>query len=512
MNTAMPKKDATRKEQNLFVLSGGALAMISFIVGSYFMQYLTEILLIDVGIAGLIVGLMRAFDAINDPIMGVVVDKTRTRYGRSKPYLIFLPLPLILAALFIFAPFTPGKSSTLVYVIIAYVLYTIAYTMYDIPYWSMTSRMIINPQLRVKTISRTKMLSNAVGPIAIVLFINLVTILKPYVGSTQAGYFYSLILFAVLALPVMLLGGFAFRERVGSIDEKSASLSVSLKAVFSSRPMVVNIVAGLLACVASIGGLVMNTYFIKWNMWSLLAKGDSKLVNMLAGTAIDPVAVQGIFTVVIGIMPTLAAIVGLWLTPMLSNKFSKKDVIIVSGIVGGVINILAYFLGYSNLVLFIIVRFVVFVPMGIFNGMFAAIFTDTIDYVHWKSGIRADGTCFSVLTFLSKFAGSIASVLAGLMLSLFSFNKNLQTDIDTLLSSLAPGEAASQTLIDSVRAIQQPASALNGIFIMITILMGVGQILLVIPYFFSDLTNEKMEVVKNDLEERASLGGEDNNE
>ncbi len=488
--------ESTKKERRRFAVAGAALALIGFIIGSYFMQYMSEVLLIDIGIAGLIVGLMQAFDAVIDPFVGILTDRTKSRWGKSKPYLMFMPVPLVLVSVMIFSPLKAGAPATLWLVVLFYVLFAITYTMYDIPFWSMSSLMIRDAQLKVNTISLTKMLSNMLGPVAIVLFINLVSILKPSVGSTQNGYFIAMLIFMAIVLPLLLIGGFSSHERVKTAATGNVSVRASIKHVFTSRPMIINILAGLFACVSGIGSIAMSTYFIKWNLWKLVATGESPLVNALAGNAVDPVAVQGVFTFVIGLLPTVAAVVGLALTPLLARRFAKKDVIFVSGMLGGLLNIAAYFIGYQNLILFIIFRFIVFIPMGIFNGMFAASFTDTIDYIHYKSGIRAEGLSFSMLTFLSKFTASIASVLAGILLSWTGYQKDLQVDIDAILATVPKGALPSAAVVAATRAIQQPDSVLTGIFLMATVAMGVGQILVAVPYLFSNLTKAKLGEVK----------------
>ena len=137
------------KEKLSYALTNTGQTMIYGLITTYLMLYLTDYLHIAAGIAGTILGAMRIFDAVNDPLMGAILDKTKTRFGKCRPYMLFTPIPLAVVTLIIFAPFKMGEAGYIAYVTIFYLLFTLIYTANDIPYWAMSS-VITRPRRKGK--------------------------------------------------------------------------------------------------------------------------------------------------------------------------------------------------------------------------------------------------------------------------------------------------------------------------------------------------------------------------
>lgn len=265
------------------------------------------------------------------------------------------------------------------------------------------------------------------------------------------GFFLASAVFCVFGTILMLQGFFNTKERVVEVANKKESFFENLKLIPKSSPLVINIIAGALYSIVTVGSTAMTTYFVKWNV--------KEIYPDLASTDI-----MSIFTPVIGILPAIASVIGLLIAPVLIKKFEKKNVLIASCFLGVVVNIVSYFIGYSNLYVFILMRFVAFLPTGIWSTITTLFIGDSVDYIEYKTGKRVEGTCFSLLTFLGKFQNSISVAITGAILTFVGYNGLLDPD--------------SQS---------QSTFALQGIFFMVTIVAAIGYLLSLIPYFFYKL-------------------------
>ena len=127
-----------KKEKLSYALTNTGQTMI-YGLFSMLLLFMTDYLGITPAIAGLIITLTRIFDAINDPIMGQIVDRTKTKWGKCRPYMLFTPIPVALVALLLFLPLGLSGGAAIAYATVVYLIFTVVYTANDIPYWSMSS-------------------------------------------------------------------------------------------------------------------------------------------------------------------------------------------------------------------------------------------------------------------------------------------------------------------------------------------------------------------------------------
>jgi GPH family glycoside/pentoside/hexuronide:cation symporter/probable glucitol transport protein GutA len=415
--------------------------------------YMTDYLGISPAIAGMIISLTRIFDAINDPIMGQIVDKTNTKWGKCRPYMLFTPVPIALIAMLLFAPWGLTGGAAIAYISVIYTLFTIAYTANDIPYWSMSAVITTDPKQRTTIVTLTRLIGG-LGSAAVIggfwlinkLFINLLG------ASRNMGFFLSVTVFCILGILLMLQGFFQTKERAtGSAGQKN--LLSNLVYIFKAKPLLLNLIGGALFSVITVGTVALTTYFVKWNIGAMYP--DMKNADVMA-----------LYSPLMGILPGAASVIGLLIAPFLIRKIDKKWLLIVSSLFGAGINVAAFFVGYQNLILFSVLRFFAFLPLGLWSSVTTLMIGDSVDYIEYHTGKRIEGTCFSLLTFMGKFQNSINVALTGLILSFVNYDGQLDPDI-----------------------VQQTPKTLQGIFIMVTLVMGLGYILAMIPFFFYKLDN-----------------------
>ncbi|HHU42803.1 MAG TPA: MFS transporter [Clostridiales bacterium] len=250
------------KEKLSYALTNTGQTMIYGLITTYLMLYLTDYLHIAAGIAGTILGAMRIFDAVNDPLMGAILDKTKTRFGKCRPYMLFTPIPLAVVTLIIFAPFKMGEAGYIAYVTIFYLLFTLIYTANDIPYWAMSSVITTDPDERVKIVTMTRLIGGLGSGITIGAFWAINKVAADAGFDKRMSFFLAALVFVVFGTSLLLQGFFNTKERAKNTVSEGDKFFSNLKYIPKSKSLVINIVAGMLMSVMMVGLTGMTTYFI----------------------------------------------------------------------------------------------------------------------------------------------------------------------------------------------------------------------------------------------------------
>lgn len=448
------------KEKWSYALTNSGQTMIYALYTTFLMIFMTDYLYIAGATAGIILGASRIFDAINDPIMGQILDKTNTKWGKCRPYMLFTPIPLAIISFLIFMPLNFNKGASIAYITIMYLIFTMIYTANDIPYWSMSSVITTDPNERAKLVPMTRLIGGFGSALTVGAFWTINKIASDAGMSYKASFFIAAALFIIIGTILMLQGFFNTKERAKKTINNEPFFS-NLKLIPKSKPLVINLISGMLMSVMMIGGTAMTTYFVKWNMKAVFPDMASN-------------SIMSIFTPLIGILPALAMIIGLLLTPTLLKKYEKRTLLLVAGVWGIIANLVFYFVGYTNIYIFILGRFLAFLPLGLWSCITTLMIGDSVDDIEFRTGKRVEGTCFSLLTFIGKFQNGVNVALTGMLLSLFAYNGTIDADVG-----------------------QQSDKALKGIFIMVTLIPAIGYLLMSAPFFFYDFTNAKhLEILK----------------
>ena len=225
-------KDASFKEILAFSLLPFGLLTISTTIGTAYNIFLTDVIKLAPAAVGIVLSGTKVWDAINDPMMGFFVDKTRTKYGKCRPYLIWAVIPAVLATAMLFAPINFGQTGNTVYCFIAYIIFYTAYTAIDIPYQGLTPLVFPENDKRVKAISFSNILGSIGTIIPQVLFFVFVGALGG--GNDKQGFFLTALMLAMLAGAFIAASFFGIKEKV-YIPPKRTPFFKGLKAVFKDK-------------------------------------------------------------------------------------------------------------------------------------------------------------------------------------------------------------------------------------------------------------------------------------
>ena len=445
----MQQKYLKTSETLSFACAGFGRSMIYTLMSTFLLIFYTDAAKLDPVHAGTVILAARIFDAANDPIMGIIVDKTKSKFGKLRPYLLFSP-PLMRVILAMRLP-----RGRLAYATVSYLMWGICFTIQDVPFWGMSA--VVSPleSERTKFISTARIFCTVGGILPTVL----VPVLRSGMGNTK-GFFISGLIFAVLGSCLSLLAFFGTKERVEQPKEK-VTAGESVSACVRNKPLLLLILASVLGStmlMAQTSGSYIATYLIK----------DSG--------AVPKDIVQTAMTVAIGV-GMLAAML---LMPVLRKHFSLKAIYIGSAVFGAAVHGILYLVGYGNFYLLLALLVVIGLPLGIFNVITYAMVADSVDYLEFKTGRRSEGVCFASQTFISKLTAGISTYITGFVLKYVGF--------------VQP--------VNDVPVLDQPEKVFNGMFVMITIIPMIGLALAAVPMIFNDYTGKKKQEIQKALEER----------
>ncbi|MGI6213511.1 MAG: MFS transporter [Christensenellales bacterium] len=449
-----------------YALTNTGQTMIYGIITTYLLLFMTDYLFIEAAVAGLILSITRIFDAINDPIMGAILDKTHTRWGKCRPYMLFTPVPVALLTILLFAPIRLSAAGATIYASIIYLLFTLAYTANDIPYWSMSSVITTDPNKRVKVVTTTRIIGGLGSGLSVGVFWFVNKLFADSGQDKRMSFFCTTAIFCVFGTLLMLQGFFNTRERAVQTAQKEDKFFDNLKLVPKSRGLMINLLSGVLMSVMMVGTTALTTYFAKWNLKEIFPDMESNTI-------------MSIFVPAMGILPGIAMFAGLFAAPKLIKKFEKKYLLLSGCALGIVANIIFYFVGYSNIFLFVIGRFVACLPLGVWSAVTTIMIGDSVDEIEFKTGRRVEGACFSLLTFISKFQNGANVAITGFFLSAAGYLGELDPDTQ-----------------------QQAPRALKMIFVLVTLLPALGYLLMGLPFLFYNFSKTRHEAILAELKRR----------
>ncbi len=424
-----PNKGVQPKEAIAYSITGFGQNLICTIIGSYLTVFLTDALLfgadgVKIGaisgtmaVAYLMLG-TRVFDAMNDPIMGSIVDKTRTKWGKCRPFLKWMAVPIALITIACFCPFLPEKAtSSFIAVSVIYVLWSMIYTVADVPYWGLSTCLTNDTTVRGNILTVARLVCT-LGAGLVTILVPIITdgvtrkykmpdpldstklVLDPQYISQNAStlkwtYFICAVVCCVVALPMFFYGFKNTKERFTSTD-KAPSLGHNLKLLFKNKQLLLIVLSGVLGGARMVYTYTGGLYFAKY---VLKNEGLFALITMLV--------VPG------GLVASL-------LVPWLSKKFTKKWTYIIVHLFGGVVMAIMYFVGYDapwKLAVAAIGLVLLGIPQGVNNIITYAMIGDTVDYLEWKTGERGEGICFAMQTLINKIGMAL-----GAFIGVFSYS------------------------------------------------------------------------------------------
>ena len=473
----MENKKLTVGEKAAYGIGAVGKDMVYMLSASYVLYYFQDLLGVNSVAMGIILLAARVFDAFNDPIMGIVVAKTHTRWGRFRPWLFIGTITNAVVLFVMFAcPPDMTPSGLVAYAAVTYILWGITYTMMDIPYWSMIPAFTKGGSERegLTTLARSCAgVGSALVTIFTVKIVQTIGNLPAFENLSGAareivGFKWFALIIAVLFVVFITVTCLAIKEQ-SLVDMKSASVGDMFRALISNdQAMTVVIAIVLINCSIYItSNLVI--YFFKYDFGGT-GWGDSYTLFNMFGGAIQIISMMLFYPV---------------LRLFLSNV-KIFYVCLASAITGYATLFIIAFVNMSSVYILFIPAFFIFAANGVLQVITTVFLANTVDYGELKNSRRDESVIFSMQTFVVKLASGVAAFVASICLQ---------------LNSLQRGNADTTEKIDY--SLNVAESSKLGLRMTMTILPVIG-LAIAIAVFRKKyiLTDEKLSEISGQLEEK----------
>ena len=432
-------------------------------------MFFTDVMYINPASVSAIFLVARIWDAVNDPIMGMVVDRTKTKWGKCRPYLMYAAFPLLLFTILMFSPFeAASETGRFIYALITYILFITSFTMLDIPLAGLKPLLYTEPDDRNKAMSFSSTFGSLGSLFAVDLFFIMVVLFGN--GNNKKGYFITVLILSLLAFVMLQIGFFTTREVI-PVDKNQTAFFKKLLTVLKNKPLMLIIFVQLCSIGTSAYGILLP-YFSKWNLADSFSFGRFSVESILIPA----------LSTATGIVYMIAVMI----TPYLLKFGSKKKVFLIMSALGFALNIASLLIGYSNLILFICIRVLAHIPPTITATLSSYMVMDCLDYAEYETGERTEGSTFAVNNLIMKIGNALFSSLIMLILGIVGYNAAINEP------ALRIGEHIQHNYPEM----------LNGIFTLMTGGPALGCMLQIIPMAFYKLTDQKVSDMISELKVR----------
>ena len=445
-----------------------ASSMFRKLFGAYLMIFYTDVFGLPAAVVGTMFLITRIWDSAFDPIVGVVADRTHSRWGKFRPYLLWLAVPFGIIGILTFV--TPDWSPTgkLIYAYVTYSLMMMIYSAINVPYASLLGVMSPNPKER-NTLSTYRMTFAYIGSfIALLLFMPLVNFFSgnsKELADQQTGWTMAVVVIAILCI-VLFFGCFAWtKERVKPIKETQNPLKEDLKDLFKNKPWWILLGAGVAALVFNSIRDGATVYYFKY----FVVEEDYATVSFFGMSFV----LSGLYLA----LGQAANIIGVIAAAPVSNRIGKRNTYMWAMIIATVLSVIFYWFDKDDLIWMFVFQALISVCAGSIFPLLWSMYADCADYSELKTGNRATGLIFSSSSMSQKFGWAIGTAVTGWLLGFFGFQANAV----------------------------QSEEAISGIKMFLSFLPAIGTILSVVFISMYPLTENKMKDIITELEHKRQL-------
>lgn len=487
------------KERWAFSIGALGQGMIYAMMSSYISDYYLNVLQLAPMFVLLLMLLARVWDAINDPLMGMIVDRRTTKRGKMRPYIIYASIPIGVLTILMYLSPNMDKTSLMIYSAIVYIAWGMIYTMADVPFWSLPNVMTPNAEERSSTISFSRILNGIGSAVPEVLFLVIGLVLPNILGASD-GLEYNKTKYLIMAIFTVVIGiilyansYFHVKERVVLPDVKPVKGEPSrLSRIFKCKPLMLVILMGVL----SSGRYMVQAAAVHVARYAFYIGKPLEGMSDTERVAAIEASVSTVKTIF-----QVCAIVGMFgamlVMPMLMKKFDYKKIVIVTCLGGFVASIFTTLIGWFTMNLYICIPFILIscIPLGVLNTISYAMIGDCLDYMELKTGFRDNALGSACQGFVNKLGNALATsgIVVMYMFIGISPEKMLSSDVIMAATDLAMNQRFAM-------------------FSLVSIVPGVSMLLCAIPMFFYKISGKNKERMEAELAEQRKVRGIEINE
>jgi GPH family glycoside/pentoside/hexuronide:cation symporter len=466
------------KEKIGYGFGDAASSMFWKIFGMYSLFFYTDVFGITAAAAGTMFLVARLWDSFFDVIVGIMSDRTKSRYGKYRPYLLWFAVPFaVMGAITFFAP-DFGQTAKLVYAYVTYSLMMIVYSLINVPYASLLGAISSDPEER-NSLSSYRMSFAFIGSFVTFMLLqplidffsktfgsdgvaNTKQVIENSVSTSPVGWVMGVGTIGILCVILFLFCFSWTKERVVQIEsEENASIKQDLKLLFHNTPWWILVATGLAALLFNAVRDSVAIYFFR----------DYVKVNYrMTGTGWD-------MTTIYFLIGQAANLIGVMAAPSVSAKYGKKKTYMIAMLIAGILSTGFYFIP-NDITWILIFQFLISIFAGYVLPLLWSMFADIVDHQELITGRRTSGLIFSSSSMSQKLGWALGSALSGWILYAFNY---------------------------SPAAAQQSVQTLTGEHMMISLMPAACCLLAFVGMMFYPLSDKRVKEISEQLDQKRNL-------
>jgi GPH family glycoside/pentoside/hexuronide:cation symporter len=433
----------------------------------YLLYFYTDVFGLAAAAAGTMIAISRVLDAFFDVGIGMVADRTSTRWGKFRPYLLWMAVPLSVAAILAFTTPDFNETGKLAYAYATFILFMFLYSAINIPYTSLLGVISGDSNERTSAASFKFIGAYIAGFVVSATALPMAKYFGQ--GSDAKGWQITMTIYGVAAVIFFLITFLSTRERIQPIAKEKTSVRKDLVDLMANKPwmqlFIVTILFILFVCIR----MSVTAHYFKYYVGEqeVTIFGTTRTFGFEVLASVFNAVGQGL------------AILGVILVPWFSKLLGKKKSVIALFIVAMLCTGSYYFLTPDNLVLIFVLQAIGSLTGGPISTLLWAMYADTADYSEWKTGRRATGLVYSASIMSNKLGWAVGAVIAGSLLAVTGFQANVVQNLDVQ----------------------------NGLKAMMSVIPVAAGVLALIVLFFYKLDDQTMKNIGADLEAKRQESG-----
>lgn len=435
----------TIREKVAYGLGDTASNLVFQTVMLFLSYFYTDIFGIAPAVVGTLFLVVRIFDAVTDPMMGAMTDRTNTKYGKFRPYLLWLAIPFGFACVLAFTTPDFSEQGKIYYAFATYALLMLAYTAINIPYSALGGVLTAEPKERVSVQSYRFVFGMLGGLIVTALTIPLVDFFGD--GDKAKGYQLTMVAMSALGIVLFYLCFLGTKERISPPANQHTSIFKDLGSLWQNDQWRILSTASLFLLTGMVLRSTLAIYYVKYFL------GREDIITYFVTTGM------------------VAAILGSGAAQFLAKKVCKVKAYISLQLIAAALSAASFFIGSDQLFLAFTFYFLWSFFLQMATPLLWAKMADAVDYGHWKTGIRITGMVYSSIVFFIKMGLALGGAIAGWLLAYYGY----QADV------------------------VQTASAQQGILISFTVYPAIGSVIVAYVMSRYQLNDNKMAEIQSEL-------------
>ncbi len=435
----------------------------------YLTYFYTDIFLIPAAAAATLFVVSRVWDGINDPMMGMIADRTNTRWGKFRPYLLWMSIPFAIAGVLTFTVPNFGPEGKLIWAYATFILIMMLYTAINIPYTALLGVISADSNERTSVSSFKFLFAYTAGTI---VSATLLPMTKSLGGGNDAhGWQMSFVIYGIAAVLFFFIAFKGTHERISPPKSQKSSMKKDLKELLTNGPWLILLATTITFILFVAVRSSVTVHYFKYVV------GTQKLTLPFLGTGnYGFIDLASAFNTV----GQMSSILGVLMVSWIAKRLGKKKAFIIIFIIAIVSTAVYYFLTPQQLGLIFLFQITGSLSGGPLSVLLWAMYADTADYGEWKNGRRATGLVFSASTMSQKFGWAIGAYIALMLMSQVGFVPN---------------------------QVQSPES-IKGLVLLFSLIPAVLGILALILLMFYPLSDKRVETIIAELDSRRKVNGE----